>query len=185
MSLRQDALCAAAEWALSVESIARHTDELVATVGSVKVSPDAVNIVPGKATLSLWAQSVVAFDTFAQAFDFSEPIAASGVDEATFEWPIPSFLPGEAIVREGKTLIFFMIAEQQRERLEAAARVPGRSDLFRSVYRVAESPLLSDYTWNHTTLWAMKFDPEYTYLQCGFDPAGRLTVCAAGERFGQ
>ncbi len=53
MSLRQDALCAAAEWALSVESIARHTDELVATVGSVKVSPDAVNIVPGKATLSL------------------------------------------------------------------------------------------------------------------------------------
>jgi hypothetical protein len=31
-------------------------------------------------------------------------------------------------------------------------------------------PLLSDYTWNHTTLWAMKADPEYTYLQCGYDP---------------
>jgi len=31
-------------------------------------------------------------------------------------------------------------------------------------------PLLSDYTWNHTTLWAMKSDDAYTYLQCGFDP---------------
>ena len=33
------------------------------------------------------------------------------------------------------------------------------------------TPLLSDYTWNHTTLWALKADPAYTYLQCGFDPA--------------
>jgi hypothetical protein len=30
--------------------------------------------------------------------------------------------------------------------------------------------LLSDYTWNHTTLWAIKHDDAYTYLQCGFDP---------------
>jgi hypothetical protein len=32
-------------------------------------------------------------------------------------------------------------------------------------------PLLSDYAWNHTTLWAMKADEKYTYIQCGFDPA--------------
>jgi hypothetical protein len=31
--------------------------------------------------------------------------------------------------------------------------------------------LLSDYTWNHTTLWAMKADPTWTYLQAGFSPA--------------
>ncbi|HEY2646865.1 MAG TPA: hypothetical protein VGI34_07810, partial [Candidatus Acidoferrales bacterium] len=30
--------------------------------------------------------------------------------------------------------------------------------------------LLSDYTWNHTTLWAMRSDEAYTYLQCGFNP---------------
>jgi len=29
-------------------------------------------------------------------------------------------------------------------------------------------PLLSDYTWNHTTLWAMKADPTWTYIQAGF-----------------
>ena len=25
-------------------------------------------------------------------------------------------------------------------------------------------PLLSDYAWNHTTLWAMKADEKYTYI---------------------
>ena len=29
---------------------------------------------------------------------------------------------------------------------------------------------LSDFTWNHTTLWAIKADPNMTYLQDGFDP---------------
>jgi len=46
-------------------------------------------------------------------------------------------------------------------------------------------PLLSDYTWNHTTLWAMKFDPEYTYLQCGFDAvAARSQFVRLKQRFG-
>lgn len=27
---------------------------------------------------------------------------------------------------------------------------------------------LSDFTWNHTTLWALKKDPSLTYLQAGF-----------------
>ena len=28
---------------------------------------------------------------------------------------------------------------------------------------------LSDFTWNHTTLWALKTDPTITYLQAQFD----------------
>ena len=46
-------------------------------------------------------------------------------------------------------------------------------------------PLLSDYTWNHTTLWAMKSDEAYTYLQCGFDPdTVRDQFRQLKERFG-
>jgi hypothetical protein len=30
------------------------------------------------------------------------------------------------------------------------------------------SPMLSDYTWNHTTLWAIAADERFTYLQSGF-----------------
>lgn len=33
-------------------------------------------------------------------------------------------------------------------------------------------PYLTDYTWNHTTLWALKKDPSITYLQLGYGPTG-------------
>jgi hypothetical protein len=122
-----------------------------------------------------WGQCAVAFDTFDQAFDFSERIATQ--EEwtkrlvTTFEWPIPSFFsPVRTLVTEGKALIFFMIAAGQRAKLEAAARDAGGLTTFSEAYNGLRSvPLLSDYTWNPTTLWAMKADPAYTYLQCGFD----------------
>jgi allantoate deiminase len=53
MELRQDALTAAAEFIVAVERQARSVDGLRATVGSVTVAPDAVNVVPGLARLSL------------------------------------------------------------------------------------------------------------------------------------
>jgi hypothetical protein len=55
--------------------------------------------------------------------------------------------------------------------LESAARDDGGQVSYSGKYHgVRTVPLLSDYTWNHTTLWALKSDPAYTYLQCGFDP---------------
>lgn len=138
-----------------------------------------------------WAQCVVAFDTFDQAFDFSQRIAVAGEWQkrliTTFEWPIPSFFtPISNVTREGKALIFFLIAEDQRERLQTAAREAGGEVTFADRYNGLRSiPLLSDYTWNHTTLWAMKADPEYTYLQCGFDAVNvRSQFAKLKQRFG-
>ncbi len=53
MSLRRDALCAAAEFVLAVESLARSQTELVATIGQMNVQPGASNVIPGSVTLSL------------------------------------------------------------------------------------------------------------------------------------
>ncbi len=53
MGLRRDALCAAAEFILSVERYARNLPELVATVGQTTVLPGASNVIPGQVTLSL------------------------------------------------------------------------------------------------------------------------------------
>jgi allantoate deiminase len=63
MALRQDALCAAAEWTLAVETLAREVQtgkradmpdhSLVATVGCCELRPGAVNVIPGAAALSL------------------------------------------------------------------------------------------------------------------------------------
>jgi allantoate deiminase len=53
MHLRRDALAAAAEWIAAVERLARKTDDLVATVGAIRVEPNAGNVVPGVVQVSL------------------------------------------------------------------------------------------------------------------------------------
>ncbi len=57
MTLRQDALAAAAECVLEVERIARRTRDLVGTVGRLEALPGAVNVVPGRARLTLDVRS--------------------------------------------------------------------------------------------------------------------------------
>ncbi len=53
MHLRKDALCAAAEMVLAVESFARDMTGLVATVGEISARPGAGNVIPGQVELSL------------------------------------------------------------------------------------------------------------------------------------
>lgn len=53
MELRHDALVAAAEWITHVESIARGSGGLVATVGQIHTEPGAVNVIPGIVKCSL------------------------------------------------------------------------------------------------------------------------------------
>ena len=53
MDARHDALAAAAEWMVRVESHAREIAGLVATVGSIEAKPGATNVIPGEVRLSL------------------------------------------------------------------------------------------------------------------------------------
>jgi allantoate deiminase len=53
MAQRNDALCAGAEFIVAVETLAKNTDDLVATVGEITVLPGAGNVIPGEARLSL------------------------------------------------------------------------------------------------------------------------------------
>ena len=53
MDRRRDALVAASEFVLAVESEAQKTPGLVATIGQLAVRPGAANVVPGETTVSL------------------------------------------------------------------------------------------------------------------------------------
>jgi len=57
MALRRDAVAAAAEMILAVETRARAEADLVATVGRLEVEPGAVNVIPGLARFSLDVRS--------------------------------------------------------------------------------------------------------------------------------
>lgn len=53
MTLRRDALTAAAEWILFVENLAGNTPGLVATTGSIQAEPNATNVIAASARVSL------------------------------------------------------------------------------------------------------------------------------------
>jgi allantoate deiminase len=53
MSLRRDALAAAAQWIVEVERYAANYTQLVATVGRITTLPGAINIIPGTVKTSL------------------------------------------------------------------------------------------------------------------------------------
>lgn len=137
-----------------------------------------------------WSQCSIAFDTFVAAFDFSESIARSPQWTkrlvTTFEWPIPSFFtPIKHAVRDGRALVFVMVAADQLDLLKEEAGRAGGEVAFSGLHpNLRVTPLLSDYTWNHTTLWAIRADSRYTYLQCGFDPeTARAQMAELKHRF--
>lgn len=53
MSMRHDALCAAAEMILAVENISQHSHGVVATVGKLDNAPNGVNVISGRTLFSL------------------------------------------------------------------------------------------------------------------------------------
>jgi len=139
-----------------------------------------------------WTQVTIAFESYVQAFTFTETIAVGKQWTkrlaTVFEWPIPSFFtPVKQLVRESKALALIMIATAQLEELRATVVRAGGEITFTGPYDGPRTqPLLSDYTWNHTTLWAMKADAAYTYLQCGFSPSEcREQFRLLRERYGE
>jgi allantoate deiminase len=87
MSVRRDALTAAAEWILDVEALARATAGLVATVGGMSLDPGVSNVIPGRVELTLdlrHAENAVRTRAGAVLRRHAEAIAGSrGV---TVEW---------------------------------------------------------------------------------------------------
>jgi len=124
-----------------------------------------------------WTQLTACFGSYLDAFRFTQSIAVDATWTkrlaTVFEWPIPSFFsPVKQVVREGKALALIMIDSAQADALRTAVAAAGGEVTFSGGYVGPRTqPLLSDYTWNHTTLWAMKADPAYTYLQCAFSAA--------------
>ena len=78
MSLRRDALAAASEFVLAVESEARAEPQVVATVGRIEAHPGATNVIPGRASLSLDVRSgdrATLLVTSRRMLDLAEEIA--------------------------------------------------------------------------------------------------------------
>ena len=102
-----------------------------------------------------------------------------------FEWPMPSyFKPLAKHLRTGDSISFLLIDRAQADEAVASASGAGIDCIYRRpLSDPPKPPFLTDYTWNHTTLWAIKADPTITYLQSGFGRNFREQFAELRRRF--
>jgi len=122
-----------------------------------------------------WIDVIVAFDDFFEAAGFGRELAlADGIVKklaSPIEWPLPAYFgPLKPHCPQGKHLLIAMIAEPWLLSFKELLR--GRGELTYEAPTEEEPGKipLYEYTWNHTTLHALKHDRKVTYLQCLFPP---------------
>jgi FAD/FMN-containing dehydrogenase len=118
-------------------------------------------------------------DAAARRFDWRKRLVTQ------FEWPIPSyFKPLAKHLRPGDSISFLLIDRSQADDAVANAAAAGIDCVYRKpLTDPPKPPFLTDYTWNHTTLWAIKADPTITYLQSGFGTNFREQFAELRRRF--
>lgn len=126
-----------------------------------------------------WEEAVICFPDYADALRFSHQLALDESEAKRLislsEWPIPSFfrpLVAAGGIIEGQAAVLLELAEGHTATVaEKAAPYGGKLTYTApaSTYHKGKF-CLSDFSWNHTTLWAMKADPGWTYLQSRFTP---------------
>lgn len=136
-----------------------------------------------------WDQLVIAGTSWDRLLDFANALAA---DDAIpkrlltiLEDPIPSyFKPIRKLYPPGHHLAFVEVESSTTSTVADSARAAGLvvSHVIPH-HEPRRSPMLSDYTWNHTTLWAIKADPAYTYIQAGFGDNAREQFQLLRNRF--
>jgi FAD/FMN-containing dehydrogenase len=102
-----------------------------------------------------------------------------------FEWPIPSyFKPLAKHLRTGESVTFILVDQAQADEVVASAAARGIGCVYRKpLSDPPKPPFITDFTWNHTTLWALKADPAITYLQSGFGRNFREQFAELRRRF--
>jgi FAD/FMN-containing dehydrogenase len=102
-----------------------------------------------------------------------------------FEWPIPAyFKPLAKHLRPGDSASFLLLDRAQADEAVASAAAAGIDCVYRRpLSDPPKPPFITDYTWNHTTLWAIKTDPRITYLQAGFGRNFREQFAELRRRF--
>ena len=126
-----------------------------------------------------WVDLLAGFDDFMAAARFGHALAsADGIAKklvTAVAAPLPQNFRGLDI-SAGLSVAIAMVARQSLDAFRDLLREHGGTELMRQDSASAETdPALTplyEYTWNHTTLHALRVDKGVTYLQCLF-PADR------------
>ena len=139
-----------------------------------------------------WLEAILGFDGFDAALDFADALAhAPGITKKSVTLlaaPIPDLLLAatpllKGTMEPGMHAVFVLVAEHGEAGLmQLLAEHGGRVTHRKTAAEVRSSNrTIVEYTWNHTTLHAMKADKSLTYIQSGFE-AGRHKAQARALR---
>lgn len=94
------------------------------------------------------------------------------------------FLRHRDFLTQGAAQAAVYIAPQDQTRMDDLAATFGGTITYRPEMTTRRMPALYEIGWNHTTLRAMKVDPEMTYLQSSFGSDPAATAKRVKARFG-
>lgn len=136
----------------------------------------------GLAPAHPWLEAIVCYDTFDAALEFGAALAAApGLVKKSVTLlaaPIPDLLlaavpPLAGSMAPGAHAVFVLVAEfSEPGFLQLVGEFGGKVSFRKTAAEVKQSNrTIVEYTWNHTTLHAMKVEKDLTYIQSGYDPA--------------
>ncbi len=131
-----------------------------------------------------WFDLVAVFPTFAAAAAFGMALSlADGVAKklvSALQAPLPAQMRGLDLP-EGSHAVLAIVARHSLSGWDALLHEHDGHETLRAPSDVADpirAPIY-EYTWNHTTLHALRVDKGITYLQCLFPAAQALELVAA------
>ncbi|WP_298924238.1 FAD-binding oxidoreductase [uncultured Ramlibacter sp.] len=136
-----------------------------------------------------WMEAIVTFGSFDTALDFCDALSRSaGIlkkEVAMLAAPIPDHIKQLAdYLPTGCHASIVLVAEESEAAfLELVTQFGGTVSYRKTAAEVAASNrTLLEYTWNHTTLHAMRVDKNLTYLQSAFTAGQHLEQVRTMEK---
>ena len=134
-----------------------------------------------------WVESIATFEAFDAALEFASALAsAPGLvkKEVCFLGaPVPDHMAALAEhLPAGCHAVIVVMAESSQAGMEDMATAAGGRISFRKTAAESGNRTLIEFTWNHTTLVAMKLDRNLTYIQSGFEPTRHVAQVKALEK---
>ena len=136
-----------------------------------------------------WLECVAVFDAFDHALEFASTLnAAPGIvrKEVCFlAAPLPDLMTplADSLPAGCHAVLMLVAASSEPAMVELAQRFGGRIAYRKTDDEVrASNRTLIEYTWNHTTLVALRSDKNFTYIQSWFEPARHVEQAKALEK---
>jgi len=136
-----------------------------------------------------WVESIASFDSFDAALSFCDRLAVmpglAKREVGFFSAQVAGYMVGLAdYLPPGKPAATLSLDESAEPAMnDLLAAHGGRLTYRRNAAEVqATNRTILEYTWNHTTLHALKVDKTLTYIQSAFDPHRKIEQVQALER---